>query len=1771
MDEKIGALGVELNAKVGDTSEVEKFTKALDRLDKTLTSLGVAFDFADAALKPFTRSINAFAKAAVKLDGAADKLDKATERMASGIARLSKAQSLGFSGTAITAAFESAAKRRVDALKAVGTAAREAAGDLKASKNLSDLPGRLPKARTGGSGGLAAGGGGVGGSAIIGQLDDSINRVVSRSVLAATAASTALAVASTAVGTNFQATLQRVASIGGLTADQIAAVEVQARQLGKTTQFTATQAADAFVVLAQAGVSVDDSITASNSALALAATLNTSLESSISLLIATQRQFNLTAEDTAAISDVFNKATKTSLLDFEKLREGLKFAGPVGAQFGLSLAEVTATLAGLADLGLTGEQTGTVFRSALAALTRLTGKQQQVLKELKLEYKDINPEANSFVEIIERLAEAGLNASQANALFGTVAAPVGSLVDQERINPGALRGRRASLENPFGETAKQFADVQKTLLFAFQSLKSSVEELLLSLFDSFEEPLRRVLVAFTAVIDAIAQEYARVSGDITDGLGGGIDSFTSKLSSNRVTIARTFVELSKAVANFALFLANVGVEFVRLAPFVKAFGAAVVAAFLAAKVGAFITTIGGIAVAFSGATAATTTFSLAVAASTGGLSLALTAVAALAAAVLTLALNYERAAFNAGRLQDAQIETDSRREALNEEEAARTRVAATNALLDAEEKLAKARARRKSGGKDAVPDEVLSGIEARIERLSEVIEDPSLGQLAIGSGTAAIRSGKDDRQTLFLFAESIAALKRAQEDGNAAFAEFGSDLGASVDQAIIKVQGALEAKTLEIKSFEQQLVRGTEAIERFESANDRFERLAAGAELQVMFSDASGPEGALTRISELGGLIAAARTEAGGLRSTLKQLGNIQWREGLPEPLKAPPNDDGYGRGAASREQAAAASLDALRAALQALRDQAGVAGQDEALKIVAAAQARFEALERIAEKTTASLIEAGKLSAGAVQEVSDALDEGRMLTETIVGQQLDELIEKRSEAARKAVDGIKATLAELTEAGPAGGILRRGAQDVRRLRDGGAAANAAVDERLLAAETLATFKADGKALVAAQEEAAAERLRIEQTVSQGRLDIAKRTLVQLREVTLREAENAARLRDQFAEGAERFLGVGDGTLARRDLARQLAEFGRIEEQIVQQTAAERALIEARLAAQIQSIRENLSVKSKGLTDDALADAQRFADARIRLAQASAKAEAAALEQGVGEGREQRSKEAEQVGRRGKRQANKALRDGIADQVSEGFFQGSTTFAREGLDRLGREIVGRLGQYFTKALTLLGISQENAERFTKELGKGLGKFVGLYVGIIKAATDALRSAADYLRQAFDDVFGVDLSVRGQAVAATGEFTDARARGQLSQAEEMRFGSRQVMRQVDQARTTADAFPGIVNGVIAGFAQGVPTLINAFVGIIPALTTGIIGAFEQIVLKVVDAAPRIAEALAASIPRLVEALIPQIPRIVEALAKSINILLRAVLKALPDVIDGLGDGLAIIIEKVVPKFVVTVAKNIGPILTALVNLVPKLLLAFAKSLPRLIPALILVAQEVLLALIPALAEAAVIILVDVIPALILGIITAFGRVISDFFVRLEDLLLGFFKDLFPDKETRQRRKALRKGEVADEDLTKEDREFLARQKERRRKQLATFGLAEDEEGNLGAKGITPGFSVGSAGIPRDMTARVHEGERILTKAQNALYSAMQRMGSFKAPMMKVPSLDASGVGFPSIGIYLDGRLIDEFQVTSDARGRNGRSKAMANRHAGIKTGRKVRGS
>lgn len=331
---------------------------------------------------------------------------------------------------------------------------------------------------------------------------------------AGVAAITAVSVAfkkSIGVFAEFEQSLARVRAVTGATREEFKGLEDAAAEAGKTTRFTATQAADALFFLASAGFDAAQSIDALDGVLQLAGATGSDLASTASTVTAVISQFGLEAAEAARISNVFAAANQNSQATLEKLTGAFRQVGPVAAGLGISLEETTGALQILFNAGFQGENAGRALKSALADLSNAAGPASKKLETLGLNLEKLDPSANSLAEVIGVLGEASLSTGEILDVFGKVAGPqVATLLKEGR---GELEAYTAAVTDT-NAAAESYAIQNDTLLGSVDRFKSAAQGLGIELGEILAPYMRDVVDAGIQIIGFLVDALPFVSGFI---------------------------------------------------------------------------------------------------------------------------------------------------------------------------------------------------------------------------------------------------------------------------------------------------------------------------------------------------------------------------------------------------------------------------------------------------------------------------------------------------------------------------------------------------------------------------------------------------------------------------------------------------------------------------------------------------------------------------------------------------------------------------------------------------------------------------------------------------------------------------------------------------------------------------------------------------------------------------------------------------------------------------------------------------------------------------------------------------------------------------------------------------------------------------------------------------------------------------------------------------------------------------------------------------------
>ena len=147
-----------------------------------------------------------------------------------------------------------------------------------------------------------------------------------------------------------------------------------AKRLGSSTKFTASQVGELQTEFAKLGFTTDQILNVTEATLALAGATGTDLAEAASVAGSTLRGFGLASDQTARVADVMAASFSASSLDMNKFTESMKLVSPISKTLKISIEQSTAALAVMADTGISGSMAGTQLRRVMSDLAMKTGK-----------------------------------------------------------------------------------------------------------------------------------------------------------------------------------------------------------------------------------------------------------------------------------------------------------------------------------------------------------------------------------------------------------------------------------------------------------------------------------------------------------------------------------------------------------------------------------------------------------------------------------------------------------------------------------------------------------------------------------------------------------------------------------------------------------------------------------------------------------------------------------------------------------------------------------------------------------------------------------------------------------------------------------------------------------------------------------------------------------------------------------------------------------------------------------------------------------------------------------------------------------------------------------------------------------------------------------------------------------------------------------------------------------------------------------------------------
>ena len=308
-------------------------------------------------------------------------------------------------------------------------------------------------------------------------------------------------------GMQFDASMSNVYGLMSslnLSQAQMDALRDTAREMGATTKFSASEAADAMGYMALAGWDDAQVIAGIPGVLNLAAAANMDLAKASDIVTDTMTPFGMAAERAGEAADVFAYAQANSNTTVEALGEAMKYAAPTADAFGMTLQDTAAAMGVLANAGIKGSQGGTTLNAMLRDMKNNAKNGAIAIGKTKVALTNADGSYRSYAAIIRDIdkATSSMTASQRDAALGAIFGDesLKGILATLKQGPDALDAMTEGMYACGGAAEDMAATMGDNLKGDLAILKSGAQDMAIALSDWLMPAARGVVQGITDMI-----------------------------------------------------------------------------------------------------------------------------------------------------------------------------------------------------------------------------------------------------------------------------------------------------------------------------------------------------------------------------------------------------------------------------------------------------------------------------------------------------------------------------------------------------------------------------------------------------------------------------------------------------------------------------------------------------------------------------------------------------------------------------------------------------------------------------------------------------------------------------------------------------------------------------------------------------------------------------------------------------------------------------------------------------------------------------------------------------------------------------------------------------------------------------------------------------------------------------------------------------------------------------------------------------------------------
>ena len=317
------------------------------------------------------------------------------------------------------------------------------------------------------------------------------------------------------INMQFEQSSSNLAAVLGTSRDQITALTDQAKQLGATTQYTASQILELQANLARLGFNQNEILNSTKSVQAMATAMGADLGEAANLAGSALRGFGLNATEMERVASVLSVGTTKSALSFEKLATALPVVQTAAAKTGFTIEDTVAMLGKLTDNGINAASAATQLRKILNDSTTAGTKLANAL----------GGPVKSFDELVvalDKAGKAGQNHADSVALVNSKNATaldiLRDMAQQREVDVNGVKKQTSALQElrdsitDCSDGMKSMQDEQLNTLQGSITILNSAWEGLMLTFSESNGVIKTVVDSLTDLLGAWTKWRQRNAG-----------------------------------------------------------------------------------------------------------------------------------------------------------------------------------------------------------------------------------------------------------------------------------------------------------------------------------------------------------------------------------------------------------------------------------------------------------------------------------------------------------------------------------------------------------------------------------------------------------------------------------------------------------------------------------------------------------------------------------------------------------------------------------------------------------------------------------------------------------------------------------------------------------------------------------------------------------------------------------------------------------------------------------------------------------------------------------------------------------------------------------------------------------------------------------------------------------------------------------------------------------------------------------------------------------